>query len=340
MKPVITGILSYGMSGRIFHAPFIDASPAFTLRAFVERSQKKALDAYPGAISYDSVDELLADPAIELVIVNTPNNTHEELARKSLEAGKHVLVEKPFAASSAGAESLFRLAEARNLFILTYQNRRWDSDFQSVKDVVAGGRLGRLIEVSFRFDRYKQEIGVKRFKEERLPAAGLSYDLGPHVLDQVICLFGTPVNSRKVSGCYRDGSLVDDYVSWQLVYPGQLRVQVTASLLTAQPIPAFVLHGTHGSYLKERTDIQEAQLDRGMNPRDPAYGVEDEGKEGILVIADAGNRKTTEKIRGLSGDYKKLFEAVYRQLREGEPYPVTKEQILTQMRLLEMPAAD
>jgi predicted dehydrogenase len=338
MKPIVTGILSYGMSGRIFHAPFIHLDPRFELRAFTERSRKIAQNDYPGTISYDSVEELLCDNAIELVIVNTPNNTHDDLARQCLRAGKHVLVEKPFASSSVIAEALFALGEKMGKHVMAYQNRRWDSDFLSVKNVIESGKLGRLIEVNFRFDRYKKELSPKKFKEEILPASGLTYDLGPHLLDQVISLFGVPQRSRKVNGIYRPDSVVDDYVSWQLLYPDKLRVNVTSSLLTAEPVPSFILHGVNGSYLKARSDIQEAQLDQRMSPADPAYGMEPTGNEGLLVTM-TGGVKNTEHVHAPKGDYRLLFEAVYNQIRNGKPFPVRKEEVIGQLKLLEMPSA-
>ena len=271
---IVTGILSYGMSGRLFHAPFIDTHKDFKFYSVTERHEKKATLRYPDVISYNSVDDLIADPTVELVIVNTPNNTHYEFSKKALLAQKHVLVEKPFAATSAEAKDLFDLARKVNRKIMVYQNRRWDSDFLSVKAAIESGDLGNLIEVHFRFDRYRREISKKAFKENPLPASGLSYDLGPHLLDQIISLFGRPLKFFKTLRTFRPDSQVDDYMNVHLIYPGGLNVFVTASLLTAHPLPAFVLHGTQGSFVKERTDVQEDQLDKEISPLDKSYGVE------------------------------------------------------------------
>lgn len=332
---IVTGILSYGMSGRLFHAPFVDSHKGFNLYAVTERTEKKAKKRYPDLISYDSVEELINDPKIELVIVNTPNNTHYEFSKKALEAGKHVLVEKPFAATSAEAKELFDLARKVNRKAMVYQNRRWDTDFQSVKAAVNSGKLGELIEVHFRFDRYRREISKKAFKETPLPASGLSYDLGPHLLDQVLSLFGKPSKWFKVLRTFRPDSQVDDYMNIHLLYPEGLNVFVTASLLTAHPLPAFVLHGTHGSFVKERTDIQEAQLDKGISPLDKAYGVEPDGSEGVLITIDADGNKISKYSTALKGNYSRLFDAVYAQIRKDEPYPVKEEEILWQLEILE-----
>ena len=169
-----TGILSFGMSGRLFHAPFVNAHSGFELTAVVERSKKQAHLEYPTIVSYDSVDALLEDDSIELVIVNTPTATHFEFALKALQKGRHVLVEKAFTITPDQAKQLFDTARENGLHAMPYQNRRYDSDFMSVKEVVASGKLGKLIEVHFRFDRYRLGIGPKVAKETPGPGAGLA----------------------------------------------------------------------------------------------------------------------------------------------------------------------
>ncbi len=335
-KPIVTGLMSYGMSGRIFQAPFLTAHPGFKLKAVTERSKKIMSDRYPDIISYDSIDALLSDDEIELIVVNTPGETHYEFAKRALLAGKHVLIEKPAAATAAEVKELYDLGRAQNRQVFIYQNRRWDSDFQSVKQVIEGGKLGKLIEVTVRFDRYNPNLSPKAFKEAGgSKANGLVYDLGPHVLDQVISLFGKPLRFTKVTGKNREQSLVDDYFFFQLSYPNQLNVLVAGSLLTAQPMPAFVVHGTNGSYIKDRVDVQEPQLDKNMLPTDAAYGFEPAGAEGKLITFDADGTKTTESVPSLKGDYMGLFEAVYQSITNKQPYPITEQNILAQMELLE-----
>jgi scyllo-inositol 2-dehydrogenase (NADP+) len=328
--------MSYGMSGRIFHAPFLQAHPGFTLKAITERSKKVAQERYPDIISYNSIDELLADEEIELIIVNTPNDTHYELATRALKTGKHVLIEKPAADTTAEVKALFDLGREQNKQVLIYQNRRWDSDFLSVKQVIESGELGRLIEVTFRFDRYKPALSPKAFKEAGdATANGLVYDLGPHLLDQLISLFGRPLSFNKVTAANREGSQVDDYFFFQLSYPNGLNVMAAASLLTAQPSPAFILHGTKGTYIKERVDVQELQLDQNIKPTDANYGLEDAGVEGKLTLINEDGSKNEKTIPSLNGDYTGLFEAVYQSIRNSVPYPITPENILAQMELLE-----
>ena len=328
--------MAYGMSGRVFHAPFINAHPGFELTAVVERNEKKAVSRYPNSISYNSIDELLNDSEIELVIINTPNNTHFDLAKQALQAGKHVLVEKPIAANSAEVKELYDLARQVNKHLMVYQNRRWDSDFLSVKEVIESGRLGELIEVHLRFDRYKPALSPKLFKETKAATAnGLVYDLGPHLIDQAISLFGRPLSFRKTTGIYREGSEVTDYFNFHLSYTHQLNVFLTSGLLIAQPLPAFVLHGTLGSYIKDRCDVQEAQLDASVLPTAPEYGLEPVDCEGRLVTMGFDNQKSTELVESGRGNYRHLFEAVYHTIRDNALYPITEEHIAWQMELLE-----
>jgi predicted dehydrogenase len=334
-NPIQTGVLSYGMSGRIFQAPFLHAHPGFTLRAVTERSKKQVQQRYPDVISYDSVEELLADPEIELVAVNTPSNTHVELARQALQAGKHVLIEKPVATTSAEVQELWDLARQQGKQIFAYQNRRWDSDFQSVKQIVESGQLGQLIEVTFRFDRYKVTLNPKPFKETPLPGSGLLYDLGPHILDQALSLFGKPEQVRKTQGRFRPDSQVDDYFQLQLYYPNGPLVTVASGLLIAEPLPSYTLHGTQGSYLKPRADVQEAQLDQEVLPTAPEYGQEHTELAGKLTLADAAGNKTTTTVPAPKGDYLQLFEAVYQALRNNVAYPITEQHILWQLQILE-----
>ncbi|MEN0055688.1 MAG: Gfo/Idh/MocA family oxidoreductase, partial [Mucilaginibacter sp.] len=198
--------MAYGMSGRIFHAPFLTTNPGFTFKAVVERHEKKAGKKYPDVISYNSIDELLNDSEIELIIVNTPNNTHFDYAVQALNAGKHVLIEKPAAVTSAEVKALFDLGRKLNLKVMIYQNRRYDSGFISVKEVVESGRLGELIEVHFRLDRYRMPIGPKVFKETKeTPGNGLTYDLGAHLVDNAIYLFGKPLSYVKTTASHRPG---------------------------------------------------------------------------------------------------------------------------------------
>jgi scyllo-inositol 2-dehydrogenase (NADP+) len=334
--PIVTGLLAYGMSGRVFHAPFLSTNPQFKMKAVVERNQKKMAADYPEIISYNFVEEILADAEIELIIINTPNFTHFDFAVQALNAGKHVLIEKPAAGTVAEIKELFDTARVNNRQVFCYQNRRWDSDFLSFKEVIESGRLGKLTEVTLRWDRYKPQLNPKPFKETKdTPINGIVYELGPHLIDQAIHLFGKPLTFDKLTTIQREMSEVPDYVNFRLTYPAGLVVQIISGLLTPDPLPAFVAHGAIGSYTKHRCDMQEAQLIAGVKPIDDAYGIEPAGMEGKLVTVGVDGEKSIEFMPSLKGEYVNLFYAVYHSIRENALYPITEEHMAWQMELLE-----
>lgn len=335
MNPIKTGLLSFGMSGKIFHAPFLNGHSGFELKAVVERTKKQASLTYPEIKSYDSIDELLADPKIELVVVNTPNATHFEFALKAIKARKHVLVEKPFTITSLEAKQLFEEADKNNCYILPYQNRRYDSDFLSVKNILESGKLGELVEFHLRFDRYRYDIGPKAAKETPVPGSGLMYDLGPHLLDAVISIFGKPTQWKKDLGFFRPKTQVDDYTHIHLIYPKGMQVFITMSMLVAEAQPAFVLHGTKGSFIKYRADIQEEQLKAGMSPKNPSYGIEAPDKYGTLTTISIDGKKKREEIVSPKSSYIHVFEDIYNTIREENSYPVSREHIIEQLEILE-----
>ncbi|MBC3759154.1 Gfo/Idh/MocA family oxidoreductase [Hyunsoonleella sp. SJ7] len=334
-QSIKTGVLSYGKSGSQFHCPFLELHSGFDLYAVLERTKKKAKLEYPNIISYDSIDAFLNDPEIELVIVNTPSATHFELGLKVIQSGKHVVMEKPFTVTLDEAKTLYEAAEKHNRLILPYQNRRYDSDYLSVKNVLESGKLGDLIEVHFRYDRYVYALSDNPSKESPVPGNGVLYNLGSHVIDAAISLFGDPIAWHKSSGQFRPNTLVDDYACVHLKYPSGLHVCITASLLVADPMPAFVLYGKNGAYVKERTDVQEDQIQAGIKPNDPLYGIEADDKEGILTYYENGINKVQEKIPSLRSTYLNIFEDVFQAIRNNKPYVVTKSQVLKQIEILE-----
>ena len=203
-------------------------------------------------------------------------------------------------------------------------------------EVIESGKLGELIEIHFRFDRYKRALSPKLFKEKAItPANGLVYDLGPHLIDNIICLFGKPLSFKKTTGIFREGSEVADYFNYHLSYPNQLNVYLTSGLLMAEILPGFAIYGTLGSFAKERCDVQESQLDNGMLPTDNGFGIEPEGSDGKLVIMDIDNKRNVEWLKPPKGNYNGLFDAVYNTIRNNALFPVTEEHIAWQLELLE-----
>lgn len=333
-KIINTGLLSFGMSGKVFHAPFVEAHKGFAFKAITERNQKQVQQIYPEVTSYNSADDLIGDETLDLIIVNTPNYTHFEYAKTALLAGKHVLVEKPFTITVSEAQSLFELAEKQNKKIMVYQNRRYDSGFKLTRQIIQSGQLGKLTDVYFRFDRYRNHIGPKKFKEEPVPGSGLLYDLGPHLLDQAIALFGKPLSFYKVLSKNREHTQVDDYFFIHLQYADQLNVYLHASMMVADIPPAFVVNGTLGSFSKNHADVQESQLLKGIKPTAEDYGVENKEDMGkITIMEEDGGRKVIRPL-SLKGSYMELFDAVYATIINDTPFPITQQDILTQIEIL------
>lgn len=333
-KTIKTGVLSFGMSGSLFHCPFLDIHSDFELAGIVERTTKKAHLTYRNIISYNSVDEILANSELELIVINTPNSTHFEFALKSIKAKKNILIEKPFTVTSDEAKLLFKEAKKNKCCVFAYQNRRYDSDFLSVKRIVESGKLGKLIEVHFRYDRYHIEISNNITKESPIPGNGLIYNLGPHVIDAAISLFGIPIKWSKITKRIRPNTKIDDYASIHLEYENGLQVYATVSLLVADAQKSFVLHGTKGSFVKNRCDIQEEQLKSGMKPDNSDYGQELPNQEGILTIIENGIAKQ-EKIVSKKSSYINIYEDVYQTIRNNKSYPISEAQIIKQLEILE-----
>jgi predicted dehydrogenase len=329
------GLMAYGMSGKIFHAPFFAYHDGFDLVAIVERSKNDAVKDYPQTITYRNVEDLLTNENIELVVINTPNYTHYEFAKAALNAGKHVLIEKPFSVTKAEAEELFSLGFRKGLKVMAYQNRRFDSDFMAVEKVIKSQKLGKIIEAHIRFDRYRNEISPKRFKEETVQGAGIFYDLGAHMIDQAIALFGVPMEFIKTYGKYRENTEVDDFAQAHLKYSNGLNVFVTCNMLVVKAQPAYTFYGTNGTLIKYRTDEQENQLNAGVAVSHPIYGKEKPNQEGYLYTINNQNELVEELILSETGDYKLLFDEVYKAIREDGNYFVSQQDVTAQLAILE-----
>jgi len=318
MTIINTALLSFGMSGRVFHAPFIQHHPGFRLAACWERTHKLIEQQYPGTRSYDTLDELLADSTIDLVVVNTPTLTHFELVRKALLQGKHVLVEKAFAGNATEAVELRALAEQHGRKLAVFQNRRWDSDFLSVRDVLNRGVLGDIVEANLAYSRYGPELSPKSHKEEPSSGSGIVKDLGPHVIDQALVLFGMPDAVFADIGITREHSRVDDYFDILLRY-GDRRVHVKGGYFYRHPLPEYTLFGKQGCFIKTRSDVQEAQLQRGMTPADSGYGREPDTAAGRLY----SDNDDVQEIVSPRGDYLQFYDGLYQCIADNIPEPVT-----------------
>ncbi len=332
--PVINAaLLSFGLSGRVFHAPFLNAHPGFNLAGAWERSRKTLAAHYPAATSYDSFEALLADPAIDLVVVNTPTASHFDYTRRALEHGKHVLTEKAFTTTAAEAMQVEALAEKLGLKLAVFQNRRWDSDFLAVRGVLDDGVLGNIVEANLGFCRFKAGLSPKTHKEDPGPGAGIVKDLGAHVIDQALLLFGMPEQLFADIGVTRPGSKVDDYFDILLRYD-ERRVHVRGGYYYRQALPEYSLFGTRGSFMKSRSDVQETQLDQGMRPGDPDYGREPESAAGSLYLDRNGDIES-RTVPSPPGNYLEFYEGLYRSIALGAPEPVSAADGVRVMRVID-----
>lgn len=333
MRTIKTALLSFGMSGRVFHAPFIQLHPGLTLTGSWERSKNAIQELYPAVQSYPTLQSVLEDKNIELLVVNTPTSTHYEYAKAALLAGKHVVVEKAFTTSVQEAIELKKLAASVEKKIAVFQNRRWDSDFKTVKKILASNLLGEIIEAEFHFDRFKPAIGPKLHKENIAPGAGLLNDLGPHLIDQALCLFGIPEAVFADIRITREQSQVDDWFDIVLYY-AQCRVRLKAGYFVLEPLPAFVMHGRNGSFIKSRADVQETNLQAGLLPSTDDWGTEPESEQGLLHTEKNGII-IKEKIPTEQGNYFHFYDAVYNAIVNDTNMPVTCDDGIAVMQIIE-----
>ncbi|MFV8336770.1 Gfo/Idh/MocA family oxidoreductase [Flavobacterium sp. RSP29] len=332
MQKIKTALLSYGMSGKVFHAPFLNFHPGFELLGSWERSKKLIHQDYPSVKSYATIEELLQDD-VDLVVVNTPVATHYEYAKKVLLAGKHALVEKAFTTTVAQAQELAALAKEKGLKLSVFQNRRWDSDFKTVQKIISDNVLGEIVEAEFHFDRYNPILSPKQHKETANSGAGILKDLGPHLIDQALCLFGLPQSVFADIRITREHSLVDDYIDI-LLYYSNFRVRLKAGFFVREAIPSFVVHGKKGSFLKVRGDVQEDELKLGMKPNLDTWGTESSDKKGLLHTEINGEIEK-EHIPTLQGNYYAFFDGVYNSISLDALEPVTAQDGLHVMQIIE-----
>jgi scyllo-inositol 2-dehydrogenase (NADP+) len=324
------GIVGFGFASATFHAPLILSTPGLTLAAIASSDPAKVGQALPGVPVAATAAALFADPDIDLVVIATPNDTHYRLAIDALAAGKHVVVDKPFTLTVAEAEHLTALARQHARLLSVFHNRRWDGDFLTVARLIDSGQLGQLRHVESHFDRYRPQVQA-RWRESAVAGGGLWYDLGIHLADQALQLFGQPSAVWLDLQRQRDGALADDWFHAVLQYDN-LRVILHASALTAAPAPRFVLHGTAGSYIKYGLDTQEAALKRGQRPGAPSWGADPQ--PGVLTLGEQAAGGTP--YPGLAGDYTVFYGAMRDAIALGTALPVTPESACAAMAIIEL----
>ena len=329
MKPIVTGLASYGMSGSLFHAPFLSIHPGFELKYIVERTKNLSKERYPDVRILRSFDELIAEPEVELAVVNTPDVTHYELTKKALLAGKHVVVEKPLVFTVDEGKELIALADEKSLMLCVYQNRRWDGDFLTIRKIINSGVLGRVVEFSSSYQRYRNFINRSTWKEIADNRVGITYNLGSHMVDQAVELFGVPEAVFAVIDKVRADTEVDDYYHIHLLYP-HVKVSLRASFLVMEETPRYYIHGTEGSFVKYGIDPQEEMLKAGVSPLIADWGKEEESQWGILHTTHSREKIETER-----GNYSGFYDEIYETLRLGKTSSTAASHVITITQILE-----
>lgn len=333
MNLINTALCSFGMSGHLFHAPFIDVHPSFNLYAVLERAKNVAKKKYPNIKTFRSLDDLLLDKKIDLVIVNTPNITHFNSTKKIIEAGKHVVVEKPFTVTSAEAEVLIALAKSKNVKLSVYHNRRWDSDFKTVQKIINQGVLGNIIEAEFHYDRFEPGLSYKTHKENETEGVGSLYDLGSHIIDQTLQLFGMPLSVFATLNSFRNNSKVTDYFDVKLYYK-QHYVTLKSSYFVLEPLAAYSINGTNGSFIKSKSDIQESALQLGKKPNAQNWGIEPETEKGLLHVLKDGESKK-ELVTSEKGDYMVFYDMLSNAILQNKKVPVKAKDATNVIKIIE-----
>jgi predicted dehydrogenase len=327
------GLVAFGMAGRVFHAPLISSVDGLELVAVVERNSNNAVERYPGITTYRSLEELLADASINLVVVATPSGTHFQVARQILEAGKNVVVDKPMSVTSAEVAELIGLATARSVLLIPFHSRRWDSDFLTIHQLIHEGRLGRLVHLESTLDRWRPGSTRRAWKDDPSQGGGILLDLGTHLGDQALALFGKPESIGAEVLRERDGEGSNDSFTLRLHYP-QFSVTLGANTLSSLDRPRYHLRGTKGNYWKRGVDPQEAALNKVARIVDPHWGEEPPADWGMLSV-DVDGGMVTHPVAPIPGDYRLYYAGVRDALLGKAPAPVPAVAAWRVARLLE-----
>ena len=328
---VRVGLIGFGFAGEVFHAPMIQAVPGMQLAGILERSGSRAQKKYPDVSVVRTLEELLSDTTIGLCVVATPTASHFDLARRCLLAGRDVVVDKPFTVNLREAEELIALAKEQKRLLVVYQNRRWDGDFQTVKKIKESGQLGHIVEYEARYERFRPELKPNAWRERNEPGSGMLLDLGPHLVDQALLLFGAPQAITGQLYCQREEATIEDAFDICLEYPG-MRAWLRSRIVALVPGPHFTLHGTKGSFVKYGMDPQEERLKAGAVPTGATWGEDAQELWGMLTLAGG----SAQAVKTEAGDYRGFYANVRDAITQKAPPAVTLEHARQTMRALEL----
>lgn len=329
-----TAIVGFGLSGKVFHAPFLHLHEGFHLSKVVERHSEQAQSIYPQIETVRDFQQLLNDDKTDLVVICTPNIYHYPMAKACLDAGKHIVIEKPFMPASAEADEVIKLADTKNLKVFVYQNRRWDGDFITIKKLMAGGLLGDIQYYEAHFDRFSPERKRAAWRDEEQAGSGILFDLGSHLIDQVYSLFGRPQSIFADIQSQRDGSKVDDFFEVQMNYP-DVKAVVTAGMLVEKPELRYIINGSKGSFVKYGLDPQEASLKEGKSPEGEEWGKESFENWGLTTFV---NKELffDGTVETEPGDYMAFYNNVYDVLVNKAEMAVKPHEARDVIRIIEL----
>ncbi len=327
-QPLRTALVGYGSVAEKMHAPLINACPELDLVAVVERNSNKCETKFPKVRTFRSLEDLLAADAADLICITTPNELHFPMAKQCLLAGNHVVVDKPVTIHSWEAEELKELARSKGLFCSVFQNRRFDGDFRTLQKLVDEGTLGRLVYLESHFDRFRPSVS-ENWREALVPGNGITYDLGSHLIDQVVLLFGKPEAVFADIQKQRTNAVADDYFDIMLFYEG-FKARVTAGMLVQAPTPKFLLLGEKGSYQKFHLDVQEQAFKEGRKPEGDDWGVDPPDRWGNIFLDGEAN-----PLQTVEGDYRIFYKNIADAILGGTELKVTLDQAISVLKLIE-----
>jgi predicted dehydrogenase len=329
------GLIGFGLAGRAFHAQVIRATPGLRLAAILQRQGSEAAQKYPDVRVVRSVEELLGIADIRLVVIATPNETHAPIARQCLEAGRDVVVDKPFATTLKEAAELVDLARKCGRLITVYQNRRYDGDFQAIRQIVADVTLGRIIRFETNYDRFRPDLKPGAWREQPGPGTGIFFDIAPHLIDHALVLFGLPEAVTADIRLERAVAVVDDAFDVMLHYPAGMRAVLRSTMLAIATRPRFILQGTHGSFFKQTYDPQEINLRRGYIPETGPWGGEPQEDWGVLTTGE-NDVVTKRSVSSSTSDYRDYYANVRDAILGRATLAVSPEYAVDLMRVLEL----
>jgi scyllo-inositol 2-dehydrogenase (NADP+) len=318
------GLVGFGLAGRVFHAPLITAVEGLELAAVVERNARNAEAAYPDITTYTSLEAMLGDETLELIVVATPDNLHVEHARQVLKARRHVIVDKPVAATAREVVGLMDSAAEADRLLIPFHNRRWDSDFRTLHKLLHEEKLGRIVSLESTFDRWRPHPRLAKWQEDGSTPGGVLTNLGTHLTDQAITLFGLPEAVGAEVSTERDSGAAIDSFTVRLYYPGRM-VNLGSNYLAAQPRPRFRVRGTQGNFVKWGLDPQEAHLNETGRVVEPDWGLEPASTWGTIAVeprGDPGGSMVTYPVRPIPGDYRLYYAGVRDAIPGKAPAPV------------------